>query len=90
MRLDVKRAFAFTATLAALFFGGSGVAVAAHDSQAHDQHERLAEQNNPGWQQMQDNPSTMEGMMNSPPMHGAEHPGPDNQPDVVEEGPSNN
>lgn len=82
----MKRTLVSIATGGVLVLGASQPAIAADASRAHAQHEELSAEGNPGWQQMQEAP-VMEGMMNSPPMHGAEHPGPDNPPDVVEEGP---
>ena len=86
MKNRTKRALSLAAVSGLVFAGGSGTAFAAHDSQAHDQHQRIAQEEWPGdgWDRMMNNPSDMQGMMNSPPMHDAEHPGPDNRPDVVE------
>ena len=82
----MKRLAASAAAGGALVLGASEPALGADASQAHAQHQELSAEGNPGWAQMQEAP-VMEGMMNSPPMHGAEHPGPDNRPDVVEVGP---
>lgn len=86
MNRSMKATVVSAAVGGMLVLTGPQPALAAHDSQAHAQHMELSAEGNPGWAQMREAP-VMEGMMNSPPMHGAEHPGPDNPPDVVEEGP---
>lgn len=76
MKSNARRTLSVAAVSGLLIAGGSGSAFAADASQAHERHRPN--------QNMMTNPSDMVGMMNAPPMHGAEHPGPDNPPDVVE------
>ena len=76
----MKRILALAAVSGLFLITGASPALAAHDSVAHESHPTDTR----GWSEMGSNPSDMVGMMNSPPMHDAEHPGPDNRPDVVE------
>ncbi len=87
MNNRMTRLLSLTAISGLFFLGGTGTALAAHDSKAHDEHHALIAQEEwpgDGWDHMINNPSDMTGMMCSPPMHQAEHPGPNDQPDVVE------
>ena len=79
----MKRILALAAAGALFLSAGSAPALAADDSQAHEQHTTKVSQTR-GWQEMGSNPSDMDGMMCSPPMHGAEHPGPGNPPSVTD------
>lgn len=78
----MKRFFVLAAVGGLFFTGAAGPALAAHDSAAHEQHEGQVGETR-GWQEMGFNPSDMDGMMCSPPMHGAEHPGPSDPPSVT-------
>lgn len=78
----MKRMLALTAVTGLFFTSGTGAALAAHTSQAHEQHEGQVGDTR-GWHEMGANPSDMDGMMCSPPMHGAEHPGPGDPPSVT-------
>lgn len=81
----MRRILALAAVSGLFFTAGAGPALAAHTSEAHEQHQRIAQESWPGdgWDQMGSNPSDMDGMMCSPPMHGAEHPGPGDPPSVT-------
>lgn len=76
----MKKIFAVAAASGLFMAAGASPALAAHDAVAHDSHPT----DTLGWYHMANNPSDMTGMMESPPMHDQEHPGPDNSPDVSE------
>lgn len=78
----MKRIIVLGAVVALFLSSGTGSALAAHTSEAHEQHEGQVGDTR-GWEEMGSNPSDMDGMMCSPPMHGAEHPGPGDKPSVT-------
>lgn len=87
MRPGRKRASVAAAVGAALVLGPAAPVLAAHDSQADARNDELIAEGNPGWEAMIDAPANMSGMYYAPPMAEPEHPGPDNPPDVVANGP---